>query len=267
MATPKPECIDALREAADRLEKSPTKAEYESLGLTPASATIIRQLGGWNTAKEAAGLETKPSTGSRVSGKPDDIKLPDGMEWAELSVDQRWHYRNRERNAERTLERRSELRRWVHKQKQRRGCARCEETTATCLEYHHLNPADKKMNIGEMVTYGYSKSAIRTEMEKCEVLCANCHRLEHATEMEMPLHVWVTERKRARGGCSRCDEQRPVCLDFHHVRGEKEETVSRLVADGRSRETIRQEMAKCDLLCANCHREIHAQSREHDNHK
>lgn len=45
------DCIDALRDAAGRLGKSPTKAEYEDLGWTPASATIIRVMGGWNAAK------------------------------------------------------------------------------------------------------------------------------------------------------------------------------------------------------------------------
>jgi hypothetical protein len=56
MATTPEECLDALWEAADRLEGSPTKAQYEALGLQPASTTIIRQVGGWNRAKRQAGL-------------------------------------------------------------------------------------------------------------------------------------------------------------------------------------------------------------------
>jgi len=40
------ECLDALREAAERLGESPTKAAYEGLGLTPSSSTIIRVVGG-----------------------------------------------------------------------------------------------------------------------------------------------------------------------------------------------------------------------------
>ncbi|WP_175507073.1 hypothetical protein [Halostagnicola kamekurae] len=39
------DCIAALEQAADRLEESPSKAQYESLGLTPASETIIRTMG------------------------------------------------------------------------------------------------------------------------------------------------------------------------------------------------------------------------------
>jgi len=30
-----------------------------------------------------------------------------------------------------------------------------------------------------MVVNGYSKASIREEIERCIVLCANCHRLEH----------------------------------------------------------------------------------------
>jgi len=52
-------------------------------------------MGGWNEAKGAAGLATNASTGTRIVPKPDDVELPDGLEWAELSQDQRWYYRNR----------------------------------------------------------------------------------------------------------------------------------------------------------------------------
>jgi hypothetical protein len=265
MATSKPECIDALREAAERLGKSPTKAEYEELGLTPAAGTIMRQLGGWNAAKEAAGLETEPSTGSRVASKPDDVDLPDGMEWSDLSVDQRWHYRNSEWNAERTRRRRARLRQWLNEYKGEHGCARCGEADATCLDFHHLDSDDKTMALGTMVTFGYGTAALRAEIEKCEVLCANCHRREHHVPPTGGLRAWVLERKTDRG-CSRCGEDDPACLDFHHV-DEKNTTVARLVGGDRSKETVRAEMENCDVLCANCHREIHGPSGEHDNHK
>jgi hypothetical protein len=174
------DCLRALRTAAQRLGESPTKAQYERLGLTPASATIQRVMGGWNDAKETAGLETNPSTGSRVEPKPDDVDLPDGLAWDELSQDQRWHYRNRERNRERTLDRRTRHRAWVHDRKQAgEGCVECGETDPECLDYHHRDGTEKEMTISEMVTYGYSKTKIRAEMAKCEILCANCHRRKH----------------------------------------------------------------------------------------
>lgn len=276
MATPKAECIDALREAAERLGESPTKAEYEELGLRPASATIIRQLGGWNAAKEAAGLETNPSTGTRVGPKPDDVDLPDGRSWADLSVDQRWHYRNREWNAERTLRRRGRLRAWLNERKRKRGCARCGRVDPACLDFHHREAAEKDMAVGQMVTHGYGRNALEEEIEKCEVLCANCHRREHHVEPTDDLRVWLQERKADRC-CSNCGEDDVACLDFHHTTDDKADTVARMVTDGRSRDAVRAEMATCEILCANCHRRLHFEqpnsrangtaSDEHDNHK
>ncbi len=114
MPTTVTECVDALHEAADRLGESPSKADYESLGLTPASATVVRTMGGWNEAKRRAGLSTAASTGSRTEEQPDDVTIPDDETWADLSVDRRWHYRNSEWNTERDYQRKQRLRKWVY---------------------------------------------------------------------------------------------------------------------------------------------------------
>ena len=57
-------------------------------------------------------------------------------------------------------------------------------------------------------------------------------------------------------GCKICGESEPCCLDYHHIEI-KENLVSRLVA-GASWKKIVSEIAKCTLVCANCHRKIHA---------
>jgi len=178
--TTESECLDALREAADLLGESPTKAQYERLDVTPSSSTIIRHLGGWNDAKERAGLVTASSRGSRLDPKPDDVEIPEGVEWSELSADQRWHYRHVEWNTECSLRRRDVHRMWVNRlQRERGGCSRCEEDDPACLDFHHVDGDDKEMAVGKMITYGYGKDRLREEIEKCAVLCANCHRKEH----------------------------------------------------------------------------------------
>lgn len=272
MATTESACLDALREAANRLGESPTKAQYEELGLTPASATIIRQIGGWNEAKERAGLETTESRGTRVKPKPDDIDLPEDLVWEELSVDQRWHYRNREWNAERTLQRRAELRHWVNKMKHRSGCKQCGVEDPACLDYHHQDPDEKEMDIGTMITHGYGEDALESEIEMCQVLCANCHRKEHYMKPTENPQRWIYKIKDTFGGCSECREGDAACLDFHHVDGEKRNTVARMVGNGRPKDVIRDEIRKCRVLCANCHRKHHftppdLPESEHDNNK
>lgn len=57
------------------------------------------------------------------------------------------------------------------------GCIRCATSDPACLDFHHLG--EKVSGIAQMVSRGRPLAAIRTELEKCELLCANCHRIEH----------------------------------------------------------------------------------------
>ena len=53
--------------------------------------------------------------------------------------------------------------------------------------------------------------------------------------------------------CADCGVQYPsVCMDFDHVRGEKRYSVSRM--NSMSVENLQAEIAKCDVVCSNCHR-------------
>ena len=56
-----------------------------------------------------------------------------------------------------------------------------------------------------------------------------------------------------------CDEKDICCLDFHHIDTTiKEEGISKMVRSGRSYANIEQELKKCDVVCSNCHRKLHA---------
>lgn len=57
------------------------------------------------------------------------------------------------------------------------------------------------------------------------------------------------------GPCLDCGRRySPVCMDFDHVRGKKLMNVSVMPTRLRVLVRIREEVAKCDLVCANCHR-------------
>jgi hypothetical protein len=60
------------------------------------------------------------------------------------------------------------------------------------------------------------------------------------------------------GKCEKCGYDRCVAaLEFHHRNPEEKLfSISRL-GHKRSKEVLQQELDKCDLLCANCHREVH----------
>jgi hypothetical protein len=71
----------------------------------------------------------------------------------------------------------------------------------------------------------------------------------------LKLKRMIDEIKLASGGCSRCGfDEHPAALDFHH-RDDEEKLFS--IGAGPCQYSwakILEEIAKCDVLCANCHR-------------
>lgn len=57
-----------------------------------------------------------------------------------------------------------------------------------------------------------------------------------------------------------CGEKHPAALDFHHVEG-KRLGISQMLRGGYSFETVIAEVAKCVVMCANCHRKEHYKNR------
>lgn len=61
------------------------------------------------------------------------------------------------------------------------ACGRCryayDGQNAPAFDFHHRDPAQKDFVISGR---RYSRERVRAELDKCELLCAICHRLEHA---------------------------------------------------------------------------------------
>lgn len=55
-------------------------------------------------------------------------------------------------------------------------CVDCGVTDPRVLEFDHVS-GEKRLAISHMIT-GYSLDSIKREIEKCEVRCANCHRIK-----------------------------------------------------------------------------------------
>lgn len=68
---------------------------------------------------------------------------------------------------------------------------------------------------------------------------------------------------RAEKGCETCGEKHPACLDYHHRDGEQKKfSISQEAArNNRNLEYLKEEIAKCAILCSNCHRKHHWESR------
>jgi hypothetical protein len=62
--------------------------------------------------------------------------------------------------------------------------------------------------------------------------------------------IWAYKTERA---CVDCGEDDTRVLDFDHLQ-DKAWNIGRMVADGWSLKKIMAEIAKCEVVCANCHR-------------
>ena len=78
----------------------------------------------------------------------------------------------------------------------------------------------------------------------------------HVQRRKKKIKLWF-QRYKAELKCSKCGENHPATIDFHHHSGEKEKGISKMVADGYSIERIKKELEKCKTLCSNCHRKEH----------
>jgi hypothetical protein len=62
----------------------------------------------------------------------------------------------------------------------RKPCADCERTfPSVAMDFDHIR-GTKKANIAQMMKQSYSLEAILDEIAKCELVCANCHRVRTA---------------------------------------------------------------------------------------
>jgi len=68
---------------------------------------------------------------------------------------------------------------------------------------------------------------------------------------------WLDELREG-AACIECGEDHPACIVFHH-RDPEQKLFN--IADARdvgpSKKRLLAEVAKCDVLCSNCHRKLH----------
>jgi len=91
----------------------------------------------------------------------------------------RWYHNHKKQARASIRDARNEKIQWLKNLKATLKCNRCPENHPACLTFHHSDPKDKDMEVARAVRQGWSIARIKTEIDKCEVLCANCHAKEH----------------------------------------------------------------------------------------
>jgi|APSaa5957512576_1039674.scaffolds.fasta_scaffold19861_2 hypothetical protein len=119
------------------------------------------------------------------------------------------------------------------------------------MDFDHRDPSGKLFEINRALARR-AWSLVLTEIAKCDVVCVNCHRLRSWSEPSKKL----TSRQQLVAAlknvpCTDCGGSFHYCQkDFDHVRGVKLGQVPKM----GSHQAIRDEAAKCEIVCANCHR-------------
>lgn len=147
------------------------------------------------------------------------------------------------------------------------------------MDFDHRDPSKKLFAIAAGHAVLMSRAKLIAEVEKCDIVCANCHALRtyaslmdrrrRSTEAEWtPGKSPYIARKRAHWRasaamlnalcdvpCADCGRRFPPCvMQFdHRDPATKKYVVSQMRT--RAHATILAEVAKCDIVCTNCHRD------------
>lgn len=94
----------------------------------------------------------------------------------------KWYQQNKKRFCSKTKERVKRNRRWIAEYKLKCKCEVCNANHPAILQFHHKDPTKKLTEIGRVSKAGWSIEKIKEEIDKCRILCANCHFIFHWNE-------------------------------------------------------------------------------------
>lgn len=144
-------------------------------------------------------------------------------------------------------------------------CETCGDTRFYCMHFHHKDGSDKEFTF----TGNFTKreSELLKELEKCQILCGNCHQRYHADNKNNSLKRIICKKTLMKYKnvtcCEKCKEESDVrILSFHHLRDKLFEIC--LIINNKTfskiediPQDIKDEVDKCVILCPNCHMEEH----------
>lgn len=149
-------------------------------------------------------------------------------------------------------------RKYIADLKLSKGCCICGyKEYAGSLDFHHI--MKKHKSVSSMVESGYKVSTIQTEIDKCEIICANCHRKKHWTGTSLTKghkkNQFIVQIK-LKSACILCGESHISTLDFDHLdESKKVAGIGYMIRDKQyTIADLDAEVKKCQIICANCHR-------------
>lgn len=91
-------------------------------------------------------------------------------------IDKEYYERNKKLIRKKRNEDRRKFVEWLRTLKDNKPCTDCgQKYRYWIMHWDHLPEFEKKYNISELSSNVYSKTKVLEEIEKCELVCANCH--------------------------------------------------------------------------------------------
>lgn len=164
-------------------------------------------------------------------------------------------------------------------------CVDCGESDIVVLEFDHIG--EKSDGVSRIAMTQASMLKLENEVQKCEVRCVNCHRVKTAKEQQTFRYLYLvgddykkqhdtkpgSKTRTAKRSyiieyllnhkCVDCEETNLLVLDFDHRSGDKRHDISQFPTNNSSLRSLIEEIDKCDVRCANCHRRKTLLERTH----
>ena len=111
-------------------------------------------------------------------------------------------------------------------------CNKCGyNKNLSAFDFHHTDPSDKKIRLDQRSLGNTSMKIIMEEFEKCELLCANCHREHHSPELTLENvknkitsfedNDWIEVKKEQKYYCEDCKCEKSKwgkkCKDCNYI--------------------------------------------------
>jgi hypothetical protein len=101
----------------------------------------------------------------------------------------RWWKRNKAKHLasvrKNEKKKRAELRKFIDDYKLARGCRDCGfDKHPAALDFNHRDAKEKEFHIS-VAFHRVGRAKLMREIEKCDVVCANCHRIQTAQDREL----------------------------------------------------------------------------------
>jgi len=90
--------------------------------------------------------------------------------------------KNKKTTLLRNTKNKKKTRNWYIEYKSTLKCSNCNENHPACLEFHHVDPNTKEYDVSIMLRSTVSVEKLKKEIDKCVILCSNCHKKHHYSE-------------------------------------------------------------------------------------